>query len=131
MSYLQEKLDIEAYFQANWNDTPITFENGESLDDDTWVRLSVVNGPARQVSMGDNPDFRYYGMVYVQIYTKKDVGSAGALALVDKVDNLFKNLVLTNLRFKVPQVRRQPISQQTSQRPEWLQINVSTEFYRG
>ena len=131
MSYLQEKLDIEGFFRSNWPDTPIVFENGESLEDETWVRLTIVNGLARQVSMGDDPAFRYNGVVYVQIYADKGIGTARPLALADKADNLFKNLVLGNLRFKVPQVRREPIKQQVNLRPSWLQINVSTEFYRG
>lgn len=131
MGYFQEKLDIELFFEENWTDTPIVFENGESLEDSEWVRLTINNGRAFQASMGDDPAFRYYGVVYLQIYTYKDTGSARSLVLADKADNLFKNLVLGNLRFKVPQVRREPIKQQVNLRPSWLQINVSTEFYRG
>lgn len=125
MSYLQEKRDIEEYFLLGWAYTPILFENGESSEADDWVRLSIQNGDAKQVSMGDNPAFRHIGVVSVQIFTKTDAGSGRALELADAVDQLFRNLVLTNLRFKVPQVRRVPSTS------EWFQINVSTEFYRG
>lgn len=131
MSYLQEKLDIEEYFRTGWTHTPITFENGESFEDEEWVRLTISNGRSFQASMGDNPAFRHYGVVYVQIYTKTNVGSGRALELADFADTMFRNLVLTNLRFKVPQVRRIPNNQRVNLRPEWLQINVSTEFYRG
>lgn len=125
MSYLQEKIDIEGFFLTNWPHTPVVFENGESSQADDWVRLTIQNGDAFQASMGDNPAFRHIGVVFVQIFTKTDAGSGRALELVDFVDQLFRNLVLTNLRFKVPQVRRVPSSS------EWFQINVSTEFYRG
>ena len=125
MSYTQEKQDIEDFFRANWSHTPIAFENGEMDSDGEWVRLTIVNGDAFQASMGDNPAFRYPGVVYVHIRTRKDIGSGRAIQLADYVDNLFKNLVLTNLRFKVPQIRRNPSTN------EWFQIVVSTEFYRG
>lgn len=131
MSYLQEKLDIEEYFRAGWTHTPIVYENGESLEEGDWVRLTIANGRAFQASMGDNPAFRFYGIVYLQIYTQTDVGSGRALELVDYADAMFRNLVLTNLRFKVPQVKRIPNNQRVNLRPEWMQINVSTEFYRG
>lgn len=131
MSYLQEKLDIEAFFKANWPHCPIVYDNGESLEVDDWVRLTIQNGKAFQASMGDEPAFRYTGVVYVQIYSKPDVGTKQAVTLVDYASDLFKNLVLTNLRFKVPQVRRIGASQRIGLRPEWLQINVSTEYYRG
>lgn len=131
MSYLQEKLDIETYFSANWAYTPVVFENGESQEDNDWVRLVINNGRAYQASMGDNPAFRHYGVVYVMIFTKTNVGSGRALELVDYADALFRNLVLTNLRFKVPQIRRIANNERVNLRPEWLQVNVSTEFYRG
>lgn len=125
MSYLQEKLDIEAYFITNWAETPIKFENDEASESGDWVRLSIQNGESKQMSLGDDPVFRHPGTVFVQIFTKTDAGSGRALALADIVDQLFRNLVLTNLQFRVPQVRRVPSSS------EWFQINVSTDFYRG
>lgn len=126
MSYLQEKLDIENYFKAQWSHTPIVYENDEyNGSGDEWVRLSIQNAEAKQVSMGDNPSFRYIGIVFVQIFTRTDIGSGRAIGLADLVEQLFKNLVLTNLRFKVPQVTRMPTT------AAFFQVNVSTDFYRG
>ncbi len=125
MSYLQEKIDIETYFEANWTETPIVFENKTYDGATEWVRISIQNGDAFQASMGDSPAFRFIGVVFVQIFTKTDTGSGRALELVDLVDALFRNLVLTNLRFKVPQVKKMGKS------GEMYQTNVSTEFYRG
>lgn len=131
MSYSKEKSDIEGYFASNWPYTPVVFENGISMEADEWVRLTIQHGPARQVSMGDNPTFRHIGFVHVQIYTKTNVGSGRAIELADLVDGLFRNLVLADLRFKVPQIRVAPYDTRINQRPEWYQVNVSTEFYRG
>lgn len=126
MSYLQEKIDIEEYFLTNWTYTPIEFENGEVDRSGDWVRLTIQNGDAFQASMGDNPAFRHIGVVFVSIFTATDEGSGRALELADLADLLFRNLVITNLRFKVPQIRKVHNSES-----EKFQINVSTEFYRG
>lgn len=131
MSYLQEKVDIETFFAGQWSHTPYVFDNCMSMEDDEWVRLSIQHGDSFQASMGDNPAFRHIGVVFVQIYTKPNTGSGRAMELADLVDQMFRNLVLTNLRFKVPQVRHIHNNSRINQRPEWLQVNVSTEFYRG
>ena len=125
MSYQQEKQDIEEWFQTEWIHTPIAFENKTYDGVDEWVRLTIQNGPAFQASMGDNPAFRFTGVVFVQIFTTTDTGSGRAVELVDIAETMFRNLVLTNLRFKVSQVKKMGKS------GELYQINVSTEFYRG
>ena len=125
MSYLQEKLDIEAYFEANWPHTPVVFENGVPDQSSDWVRLSIQNGKAYQASMGDNPQFRFPGVVFVQIFTAKDVGSGRAIDLADKVDALFRNAVISGIQFRVPRVNKIPSD------AENYQVNISTAFYRG
>ncbi|AAX84858.1 possible peptidoglycan binding protein [Xanthomonas phage Xp15] len=124
MSYFQEKLDIENYFKANWPDTPIFYENRTANSTGTWVRLTIQNGDAFQASNGE-VSYRHPGVVFVQIFTKKEVGSGEALKLADKVDALFRSKTLGNIQFKVPQVQKVPST------TEWYQVNVSTEFYRG
>src|SRR5690606_11746569 len=125
MSYLQEKIDVEQYFLDNWVDTPVAFENCSMAEAVEWVRLTVLNGDSKQVTMGDDPAFRHYGVVMVQVVIRPDVGSGRALELADKVNSLFINKVLGNLQFRIPQIKRGP------QSPEWYQLNVSIDFYRG
>lgn len=126
MSYATEKSTIEQFFEAAWTHTPFYFENVHVDDNhDEWVRLTIVNGDAFQASMGDNPAFRFPGVLYLQIRTKKNLGSGRAVELADLADGLFKNLVLGNIRFKVPRLDRGPIDE------EWFILNVSVDFYRG
>ena len=125
MSYLVEKSDIETLFQELWVHTPVFFENVPVSTDSEWVRLTILNGDARQVTMGDDPGFRYPGVVIVQIRTKKDLGSGRAMELADHVHNMFLNRILGKIRFKVPRIDRGPIDE------EWFVINVSVDFYRG
>lgn len=126
MNYLQEKIAIESFFSGNWVSTEIAFENGPSPDADEWVRISIQNGEAFQASLGDSPAFRYPGMVFIQIFTRKDGGSGRALELADELNDLFKLTVVDGIVFKVPQIKK--INSADS---EWYQVNVSIEFYRG
>jgi hypothetical protein len=125
MSYLQEQLDVESFFQIAWTATPAVYENGLSLEENEWVRLTVLNGNSKQVTMGDDPAFRHYGLVVVQIFVRPNIGTGRARELADLVDAMFRNALIANLRFQVPQIRRGPSS------PEWYQLNVSTDFHRG
>lgn len=125
MSYLTEKKNIEEFFIANWTHTPIEFENGETSLTSEYVRITIQNGDAFQVSMGDNPSFRHVGVVFVQIFTATDIGSGRALELADLVDQLFRIAVVSNIHFSVPQVKR------IRNESEWFQVNVSIAFYRG
>lgn len=125
MNYQQEKKIIEEYFKLNWSHTPVMYENKNYIGDSDWVRISIQHGDSFQATMGDDPAFRFIGVVNVQIFTKTDTGSGRALELVDFVDALFRNLVISTIQFKVPQVRKVPST------TEWFQVNVSTDFYRG
>ena len=126
MSYALTKSAIENHFRTQWaNRTPIVFENGESIEQGEWVRFTVIDGKAKQISMGDNPDFRHVGVAFAQIFTAKGTGSGRAIGLADVVDTIFRNLVIGRIHFRVPQIDRIPSNGTT------FQINVSTEFYRG
>lgn len=125
MSFLQEKLDIENHFRNNWTDTHICYENDQFTGDTEWVRISMQNAESFQVTLGDNPYFRYIGVLFVQIFIKPDVGSGRALFLADKVEAIFRNLTLGKIQFKVPTIDKIPVTE------DWYQVNVNIPFYRG
>lgn len=125
MSYFDEKVAIENFFDANWTATDKTYENGSTLHSQEWVRLTIMNGDAYRATLGDNPAYRYIGMVSVSIFTAKDIGSGRALSLADMVHDLFLERTLGSIQFRVPQVRKIPDS------GEWYQVDVSIAFYRG
>jgi hypothetical protein len=126
VGYLAEQSAIETWFTSNWPHTNIVYDNGEVLQDTEWVRISVQPGEAKQVSMGDNPSFRHYGAVFLQIYTAVDTGSGRALELADLAEVLFRNAVVSGIVFKVPEVRKPRQGD-----VEGYQVNVITDFYRG
>lgn len=128
MSYEAEKLAIEAFLGANWPEaTPLVYEN-VSMNDTTvleWIRVSIQNGDAFQASMGDNPAFRYIGVLFFQIFLKPDTGSGRASQLADVITTLFRAKTISGLTFRVPQVNK------VNSKSEWYQTNVSIDFFRG
>lgn len=128
MSFLTEQTDIEGFFRANWNHTAIAFDNVEFNPSiyEEWVRFVVRNGNARQSSMaGDNPGFRYYGVIYVQIFTRANIGTGRALALADLVTGLFRSASVNGIQFKTPSITRVG-----NMEDSWFQINVDCPYYR-
>lgn len=125
MNNLEEKMVVEQLLSAEWP-TPIFFEN--TFADNTlseWARATILQAQSSQVTLGDNPEFRVYSTLFLQIFTKKNIGSGRAMQLADEAVNLLRNLDTGGLRFLVPQISR------SNDSGEWFQINVSTMFYRG
>ncbi len=128
MNFLEEQIEIESYFKDNWSYTPIAYDNVEFVPNDftEWVRFVVRNGNARQTSIaGDNPGFRYYGVIYVQIFTRADTGTGRALELADYVTVLFRSASVNGIQFKTPSITRVG-----NMEDAWFQINVDCPYYR-
>lgn len=128
MSFLTEQIDIESYFKSKWSHTSIAYDNVEfdPKDETEWVRFVIRNGNARQTSMAhDNPSYRYYGVIYVQIFTRSDIGVGRALKLADYVTVLFRSASVNGIQFKVPSITRVG-----NMEDSWFQVNVDCPYYR-
>lgn len=99
---------IEGRFATLWADktVPVAYAN-VSFDppDRPWMRLTVVDGPAFQASLGPSPLNRYTGIVYVSIFVLKDSGERAARALADLVAPIFRQVSFSGLTFDVPYFR--------------------------
>lgn len=125
MSFLLEKKTIEQYLQNNYTQTLVKFENDEMNEDvDEWIRISIQNSNSNQASLGDDAIFRYVGILFIQIFTKSDIGSGRALEIADSLTTLFRAKRINDIVFKVPSIQKVGLYQ------GWYQINVSTKFLR-
>ena len=126
MSFVLEQSSIEIEFSNNWPHTQIARDNvsfsPQGLDE--WVRFSDLNADAKQASLGNNPLFRYRGMVVIQIFTKVNSGAARALELSDYVTGIFRSKKIGDVQFQVPAVTR------IGPRDGWYQVNVDCPYYR-
>jgi hypothetical protein len=128
MSFKAEQTDIEQFFRSGWPYTVIAFDNVEfnPAAYNEWVRFVIRNGNARQSSIaGNNPGFRYYGVIYVQIFTRASIGTGRALELADFVTGLFRSANVNGIQFKTPSITRVG-----NMEDSWFQINVDCPYYR-
>lgn len=68
--------------------------------DNPWVRLSVLTGEQRQVSMGLFRRFRRTGVVSVQIFVPAGSGDGLAKELADSVANIFQGRTVEGVIFR-------------------------------
>lgn len=105
-------------FHTGWKDgsgndlTPIEWPNQEPFEpiaDHSWVRFSVLSGPARRLNLGTPPVWRRTGQVIIQCFVPNGAGDGPAMALADKAANIFRDVSVQlnggNIRFQAPTVR--------------------------
>ena len=114
------------YFQANWTYTPVDYANTffDPQNVDEWVRFVDNSSSSRLSALGDNPLYRYRGMVTVQVFVKPSVGEGRVLALCDNVTTLFRDKRISGIQFGVPQPNK------IGTRDGWYQVNVICPYYR-
>lgn len=55
-----------------------------------WVRLTIVDGDSFTSCIGDRPEPRRTGVIMLEIYTKRDTGSAEARRVADSLASHFE-----------------------------------------
>jgi len=129
MSYADARDAICGRFDAHWaGRTPVTWPNhGFAVPSATpWVRLTIVDGEARQASMG-NPGanlHRHAGVIMVQVFVSIDSGTRTARELADQAAEIFRNQRFDDIRCDVPSVR------EIGPDDVWFQVNMSCPFRR-
>ncbi len=83
-----ERKAIEAMFNTAWafsGATPIKWENVESpeLLTQDHVALSIRRAGGEQISLGSSPEHRYYGIVFIQVFSRSGLGVEAVEAYAD------------------------------------------------
>jgi len=126
VSFFQGQATTEQYFNDNWDHTPIAYDNVyfEPQAVDEWVRFTDSNAGGRQASLGDNPLYRYRGIVTIQVFVKPNTGAARYLELADFITGMFRSQRVSGVQFEVPR----PVK--VGDRDGWCQVNVLCPYYR-
>lgn len=86
---------IQQRMVDNWNtENGIVLYEDDEVDppeDANFLRLTVLFGEAKTISLGDTKLERSYDMLCVQVFVIKGQGSQKVLALCDIVGDLFRN----------------------------------------
>tara|TARA_R100000789_G_scaffold98592_1_gene102825 strand:- start:423 stop:821 length:399 start_codon:yes stop_codon:yes gene_type:complete len=92
MTFEEIRAAVEVHVAA-WTGAPIAFD-GVPLSQDVidaqearnpWVRLTIQHGDSFTAGIGANPCVRRTGLIMVQIFTARDVGSRSAMLLADSL----------------------------------------------
>lgn len=118
---------------AAWTDAPIAFDGVPASPDvidaqesrSPWVRLTIVHGDSFTVSIGSAPCVRRTGVITVQIFTARDVGSRPAMLLADSLAEHLQYFTSGKLETQAASVTRVGPSE------GYYQVNASVPFRAG
>lgn len=124
--YSEEQNAITQYFEANFSGIRYYIDNEEvgEVSVDEWCKISIQPYDSKNLSLGSSA-YRYWGLVYVQIFTKPSTGSGRNREIADIITNIFRDVTVNgDIRFKVPQLSIVGLND------GWYQSTLSVEFYR-
>ncbi|MEM7444292.1 MAG: phage tail terminator-like protein [Pseudomonadota bacterium] len=129
MSYADARDAICGRFDARWaGRTPVAWPNhGFAVPSGApWVRLTIVDGEARQASLGSPGAnlHRHTGVIMVQVFVPIDSGTRTARELADEAAEIFRHQRFDAIRCDVPSVR------EIGPDDVWFQVNMSCPFRR-
>jgi hypothetical protein len=107
MSFAAERATIESHFATAWGTrTPVGFDGHAFTAVKNSVRLTILDGEARQASIGAPGAnvARYAGVVAIQIYTEGGKGTATSRVYEDHVSDAFRNKTVGAINFGIPYV---------------------------
>jgi len=92
MNYSDVRYNLEKRFNDNWTDTDvIVWENSDSVvpTTDYWVRLTILPTSGENAELGSR--VKKTGLVILQIYGPKGLGTGKLFELADSYNTLMQN----------------------------------------
>lgn len=130
MSFFADHTAIESRFETLWVDgsearTPVAYENVDFKPkaEESFVRLTIIDGESRQASLEDSPLHRRIGIIVIQIFTRPGLGTQPAEALADYAAIIFRSVQFSGITCRSPEYRK------IGEVEDWYQINVEVPFY--
>ena len=119
---------ILARWVALWTHTATALGNAvfEPVSGTPWVRLTVLDGAGRQVTIGSPGKScdRHDGVIALQIFTPADEGESRARWLADAAAIVFRKQAFDGITCLVPRVTA------IGNEGAWFQMNVDFAFWR-
>jgi len=105
---------------------PYTFDNQGELNaftkDEAWVRVTILNGTAQQVEMGNKKRWRRPGVLEIQIFLPTGDGTGLKDRIGDTIRDIFEGRTIDGVVFRATSLERSGID------GPWIQFNCSTPF---
>lgn len=118
---------ISSYLAANWSEATavLVLTNQEPPEEaEAYIKLTVQNAQGKNLSIG-RKDYRYVGVIFVQIFTKPGEGTGRANEIGTALSNIFRDILIENvIRCKVPNMDH------IGNFGNWFQSNFSVDYSR-
>ena len=118
---------------ATWTDAPVAFDGHPATpavtsaqDDNTpWVRFTIAPGTTVNRSITDKPCPRRPGLVLIQIFTARDVGTSPARTLASSLVTHWENQTLDSIG---PLWTLEASEQRVGPDSNYFQINLTIPY---
>jgi hypothetical protein len=124
---------IESRLDTNWGSTTdIAWENVrfEATQDEYWIRPTILEGEAEQITLESTPLYRTIGLLTIGVFAPEGEGTAQARTHADSLAAIFRGAKFSGLTFWTPTITRAGTGvTQTGANNGWFQLNVDTPFY--
>lgn len=133
MNWDDERAAFELRVSQNFNTVPVQYP-GVPLTppaSGSWVRMVLLPGDVKRISLGDNAIFRERGVLAFMIFVPVKDGTRAALELAQELSDIFHEAHFQHndsgwIRCRVPAVHHVgPSSEGT-----WYQVNLLTDYER-
>ena len=107
MSFKTAQISIEKKFATGFTACRISYQNVDFKSDlyETFAELQIADGEALRKTIGPNPLIRSTGVISVNIYTPRNIGSVTGRALADMAAAVFRDAVFDSITCRSPVVR--------------------------
>ena len=129
MTFEEIRAAVESKIAA-FTDAPIAFDNVPNSpavvaameSKSNWLRLTIQHGSSFTAGMGQNPCTRRTGVVFIQIFTNRDIGSKPAMDLASALAAHIEHWQQGRLSTQAASLNR------VGPQDGWYQVNVSCPF---
>lgn len=92
---------IKGHLNANFSTTPVAWPNRhfapqKDAPDGRWVRPTIRMGETLLKELGADGTGERYGMLFLDIFTRKNTGSALGSGIADELEELFRREALND-----------------------------------
>ena len=108
---------------------PVAWDNAvfDSTGVERWARISILPNTTSVVSFGQDPCYREFGLISVQIFAPKDEGTFEAYRIADLIIEIFKFKTFDGVVTGAPETAR--VGLKDDDTGNWFQVNVFFEYY--
>ena len=128
MSLATARRDIEKRLDANWATTVIAWDNVNFIPPDaaagnSWIRLSILDGEAIRMNLGNPGIHRQTGLITIEIFAPLSEGTDTVRGYADTIASIFRDKQFNGITC------REASPENLGENNGWYQMNINIPFF--